>query len=82
MSAIRQGEYKLMLDWNAKNEIAARHLYRLDTNPTEEEQKLEARDAGKADQLQALLLAHLKRVDAEKVRSGAGKKANRKKKRK
>jgi len=66
-SAVRLGNYKLMLEWNADNEITERHLYRVDNVPTEEGHEITAENTDKAKQMENFLLKHLKRVKAEKV---------------
>ena len=66
-SAIRQGEYKLMLEWNAKNEIAARRLYHVEPNPIEDGRDIAAEQPDRVTAMEKLLLAHLAQVDAEKV---------------
>tara|TARA_B100000676_G_C17669291_1_gene625501 strand:- start:459 stop:701 length:243 start_codon:yes stop_codon:yes gene_type:complete len=80
MSAVRNGKHKLMVAWNAKNKVASRQLYVVDPNPTEEGRDIAEQNPKKADQLQSLLLAHLKRVKAEEVSANGGKKKKRKKK--
>ncbi len=69
-SAIRQGEYKLMLFWNAKGDIASRKLYQFNPNPTEEGRDIALSNPQKADELQKLLQNYLKSVNAKTVKSG------------
>ncbi len=65
-SAIRQGDHKLMLFWTANGTIRSRELYQFDPNPQEEKRDIADKEAHKANQLQATLLAHLKSVGAER----------------
>ncbi len=67
-----------MLDWNAKNEIAARHLFLVDANPAEEGRDIAEENPNKADQLQILLIKHLKLVNAEKVKPTPARKKGKK----
>lgn len=63
-SAIRSGDYKLKLVWNRNGAIASRHLYRVDPDPREQGRDISADDPQRADRLQAMLLAHVKSVEA------------------
>lgn len=65
LSAIRHGDHKLMLNWSADGSIASRELYVLEPDPREEGHNIAENDPGRADQLQELLLGHLKAVNAE-----------------
>ena len=65
-SAIRQGDYKLMLFWTPDGRIRSRELYRVNPDPREEGRNIADEETGKAIALQAALLEHLKLVDAEK----------------
>ncbi len=64
-SAIRQGDHKLMLFWTGDGSVASRELYRLEPDPVEEGRNIADREPAKADELQELLLGHLKSVNAE-----------------
>lgn len=66
-SAIRQGDYKLMLYWNKTGEIASRKLYNFNLSPTEEGKNTVKDNPQKADELQELLLSYLKSVNAKTV---------------
>jgi arylsulfatase A len=65
VSVVRQGEYKLMLQWRPNGSIASRELYHLEPNPTEEGRDIASDDPERTDRLQTLLLAHLAAVKAE-----------------
>lgn len=65
VSAIRQGEYKLMLFWERTGAIASRELYRFAPDPREEGRDISREQAAKADKLQHLLVTYLKSVNAE-----------------
>ncbi len=66
-SAIRQGNYKLMLFWGPEGAIRTRELYYMNPDPREEGRNIADKETDKADDLQTILLAHLKSVDAEKA---------------
>lgn len=68
-SAIRQGEYKLMVYWNKKGEVASRALNRFNPNPTEEGRDIAKENPQKADALQNILINYLKSVNAKTVAS-------------
>jgi len=74
-SAIRQGDYKLMLFWKPDGKVRSRELYRFDPDPHEEGRDLAAARPDKADALQKLLLDYLESVDAERPSDIPGKKA-------
>lgn len=59
-SVVRQGDYKLMVFWNSTGTIRSRELYRLDIDPREAGHNILEGNEEKADQLQELLLDHLK----------------------
>jgi len=65
-SAIRQGNYKLMLFWAPDGTIRSRELYHFNPDPREQHRNIADKKSDKANDLQAILLAHLKSVDAEK----------------
>ena len=64
-SAIRQGDYKLMVFWRADGTVARRELYHVGENPTEQDRDTANERKPKADAMEATLLAFLKSVDAE-----------------
>lgn len=64
-SAIRQGDYKLMLYWTPKGEIASRQLHQFNPDPKEEGKDISKTNPEKADALQNLLVAFLKSVNAK-----------------
>jgi len=64
-SAIRQGEYKLMIYWTPKDEIQSTTLVRFDPNPREEGRDISAEEPEKTAELREKLLAYLKSVNAE-----------------
>ena len=66
-SAIRQDDYKLMLFWTPDNTIRSRELYRVNPDPREEGRDIANKETDKANDLQSILLAHLKSVGAEKA---------------
>ncbi|MEM0969480.1 MAG: sulfatase-like hydrolase/transferase [Verrucomicrobiota bacterium] len=65
-SAIRHGEHKLYVKWTEKGEIAARELYRVNPNPTEEGNEVGAEHPEAVQALETRLLEYLASVDAEK----------------
>lgn len=79
MSTIRQGPHKLMLIWKPDGEIGTRFFYQIEEDPREEGHDLASVNTDKADALQKLLLAHLKKVNAEKPTTAAPKKKRKKK---
>ena len=66
-SAIRQGDYKLMLLWNKTGEIHGHELYKLSSDPREAEHELSKSQPKKTASLKQSLLAYLESVDAEKT---------------
>ena len=66
-SAIRQGDYKLMLFWRPDGKIRTRELYQVNPDPREQDRNIADKEADKANDLQAILLAHLKSVGAERA---------------
>lgn len=66
-SAIRQGDYKLMLYWNADDSVKRVELFDVATNPTEEGRDIAKVKPEIAQALQNQLLAHLYLVNAERV---------------
>jgi arylsulfatase A-like enzyme len=63
-SAIRMGDYKLVLTWSGPWEIKERELFNLATD-IGETQNLAAKEPERADGMTKALLAYLKKVDAE-----------------
>ena len=62
-SVVRQGDYKLIAFWNALGAVRGRALYEVDSDPREVEGRdISAENPAKADELQALLLKHLKQA--------------------
>ncbi len=72
-SAIRQGDYKLLVKWDNNGGVASRALYHVSADPREEGRDLAPQQAGRADHLQAALLGYLKTVQAEPARAPAAK---------
>jgi len=66
-SAIRQGNYKLMLFWAPDGTIRSCELYHFNPDPREQHRNIADKKSDKANDLQAILLAHLKSVDAKKA---------------
>jgi arylsulfatase A-like enzyme len=66
-SAIRQGDYKLMLFWTPNGKARSRELYNVNPDPREEGRDIAGKEKRRADDLQNTLLAHLKSVNAEKA---------------
>jgi arylsulfatase A len=79
-SAIRRGDYKLLLGWDRDGRVASRKLYLLSTDPREEGRDIAAAQPDRADRMQAELLAYLKAVKAEPARAPGGGKGKNKKK--
>lgn len=77
VSVIRQGDYKLLLNWDRSGKVASRELYHVASDPRETGREISQKEPQRADQLQAELLRYLKSVDAEPVR-GAGANKNKK----
>ncbi|MBV11648.1 sulfatase [Rubinisphaera sp.] len=65
-SALRQGDYKLMLFWKPDGSVRSHELYDLSHNPTESGRDLSESNPAKAEEMQATLLSFLESVDAEK----------------
>jgi len=79
-SALRQGDYKLLLFWRPDGTVRSRELYRFDPDPREEGRDRAAEHPERADALQRLLLTYLKSVHAETPEAGRAEKAAKKKK--
>ena len=80
-SAIRQGDFKLMLHWNANGKVRARELYQVNPNPREQGRDISGQEPERTKSLKALLLDHLKQVNAETVNTNAPKQKKAKPKR-
>lgn len=65
-SAVRQTTHKLMLFWAPDGSVHHRELYQVDPDPREEGRNIAETEPARADELEALLVAYLKSVDAEK----------------
>ncbi len=64
-SAIREGDYKLMVYWNESGSVDRTALYQVEPNPTEEGREI-TDDPQRAEAMKNRLLAHLYLVDAER----------------
>lgn len=64
-SAIRKGDYKLMLYWKPDGQVDRHVLYNLGANPTEAGNEITQDNPGLANSLKAELLAFLEQVNAE-----------------
>jgi arylsulfatase A-like enzyme len=69
VSAFREGEYKLLLNWDPQGRVASRELYRFAPDPREKDRDIARQEAGRIAKMEAALLAHLKTVKAETVQS-------------
>jgi arylsulfatase A-like enzyme len=69
VSAIRQGDYKLMLAWDKNGGIASRELYRFAPDPREAGRDIAKQEPARADRLQAVLLDYLESTNAETPRT-------------
>jgi arylsulfatase A len=69
VSAIRQGEFKLLLNWDQNGGVASRELYRFAPDPREADRNIAKQEPERADRLQAVLLAYLKSAGAETAKS-------------
>lgn len=65
-SAIRDDQFKLFIKWTPQGKIAARELYQVDANPTEEGHDQAEQHPKKVATLESQLLKFLESVDAEK----------------
>ena len=65
-SALRQGDYKLMLKWKVTGEIVSRALYMVSKNPREEGRDIASDHPDRVAAMEKVLLDHLEAVDAEK----------------
>lgn len=68
-SAIRQGEYKLMIYWDDKGEVKSRTLHRFNPDPVEAGKDISSANKQKADEMQKALLDYLKSVNAKTAKS-------------
>jgi arylsulfatase A-like enzyme len=69
-SAIRQGEYKLMIYWDDKGKVKSRTLHRFNPDPAETGKDISSNNTEKADEMQNALLDYLKSVNAKTAKSG------------
>jgi hypothetical protein len=69
VSVIRQGEYKLLLNWDKDGVVASRELYRFAPDPRETDRNIASKEPERVRQLEAALLAYLKSSGAETKRS-------------
>jgi arylsulfatase A len=65
VSAIRQGEYKLLLNWDKNGSVASRELYRFNPDPRETGRDIAKQEPDRVRQLETALLAYLKTANAE-----------------
>ncbi len=65
VSAIRQGDHKLLVFWRPNGTISRRELFDLGENPIEEGRDIANENQPKAESMEATLLAFLKSVKAE-----------------
>ncbi len=79
-SAIRQGDYKLLLKWDRNGGVASRALYQVSSDPREEGRDIASQQRERADRMQAALLDYLKSVRAESARAPAAEKGKKKNK--
>lgn len=64
VSAVRQGDYKLIANWSSLGSVVSRELYRVDPDPREDGRNLAGEDPKRADELQTLLLDYLESIEA------------------
>ena len=69
VSAIRQGEYKLLVNWDRGGAVASRELYHFAPDPREEGRDIAKKEPARADRLQAVLLGYLKTANAETAKT-------------
>jgi arylsulfatase A len=74
VSVIRQGDFKLLLNWDRQGKVASRELYRVAPDPREQGRDIAAKEANRVARMEATLLAYLKSVKAETVQSLPAKK--------
>ncbi|MEM7603563.1 MAG: sulfatase-like hydrolase/transferase, partial [Verrucomicrobiota bacterium] len=74
-SAVRDGGFKLRLEWNENNEVTGRQLFRVGQNPTEGGNDVSTDHPKKATEMEKRLLDYLAAVDAEKAVAKKRKKA-------
>jgi arylsulfatase A len=65
VSVIRQGDYKLLLNWDKNGAVASRELYRFAPDPRETDRNMAKQEPDRVRQLETLLLAYLKSAKAE-----------------
>lgn len=79
MSAIRQGDHKLLVFWTQQGKIKSRKLYDVQSDPGETK-NIAASNPGKADKLLKMLTSYLRKVSAEPPKGFSRRKAGKKKK--
>lgn len=65
VSAVRQGDWKLVVQWDAESTVRSRQLYNVGADPREEGREVAADKTSKAEAMEALLLQYLSTVSAE-----------------
>ena len=68
-SVLRSGEYKLLINWDKKDAVALRELYRFNPDPRETGRNIADQDPERVRQMEARLLAYLKSVKAETAKT-------------
>jgi arylsulfatase A-like enzyme len=79
VSAVRQGDYKLLLTWEPNGQVRSRSLYDLNPDPREDGRDIAEQEPERAEAMQALLLRHLESVDAESAEDGEARPAKKRK---
>lgn len=74
VSVIRQGDFKLLLNWDRLGRVASRELYKVAQDPREEGRDIAANESDRVVRMEATLLAYLKSARAETVQSIPAKK--------
>src|SRR5687768_4425737 len=69
VSVIRQGDFKLLLNWDRQDRVASRELYKVAPDPREQGRDISGQERERVGRMEATLLAHLKSVKAETVQS-------------
>ena len=69
VSVIRQGDFKLLLNWDRQGRVASRELYRVASDPREQGRDVAEQERDRVGRMEATLLAYLKTVKAETVQS-------------
>jgi hypothetical protein len=66
---LRQGDYKLLLNWDRQGRVASRELYKVAPDPREEGRNLAAKESERVKRMEDALLAYLRSAKAETVQS-------------